>query len=132
MAWLAPWISEARQLMKVSTPLIIMQLTQFGVVTADIIMVGSLGEEALAATSIGAVMFYFAWLGGYGPVMAVSPIVSQILGAHPNDRARSRLGAPLQRSLSVVGLLQFACSCGSQDLALAGCWLHAEAHDALT
>lgn len=89
-AWLAPWISEARQLMKVSTPLIIMQLTQFGVVTADVIMVGSLGEEALAATGIGAVMFYFAWLGGYGPVMAVSPIVSQILGAHPNDRARSR------------------------------------------
>ena len=89
-AALAPWISEARELMKVSTPLIIMQLTQFGVVTADVIMVGALGEDALAATSIGAVMFYFAWLAGYGPVMAVSPIVSQILGAHPNDRARSR------------------------------------------
>ena len=90
MAWLAPWTSEARELMKVSTPLIFMQLTQFGVVTADVIMVGALGEDALAATSIGAVMFYFAWLAGYGPVMAVSPIVSQILGAHPNDRARSR------------------------------------------
>jgi MATE family multidrug resistance protein len=90
MACLAPWTSEARELMKVSTPLIFMQLTQFGVVTADVIMVGALGEDALAATSIGAVMFYFAWLAGYGPVMAVSPIVSQILGAHPNDRARSR------------------------------------------
>lgn len=89
-AALQPWIAEARELMKVSAPLIAMQLTQFGSLTADVIMVGKLGEEALAATSIGAVMFYFAWLGGYGPVMAVSPIVSQILGAHPNDRARSR------------------------------------------
>lgn len=91
LAWLAPWISEVRALMKVSAPLIIMQLTQFGSVTADVIMVGSLGEEALAAVSIGAVMYYFAWLGGYGPVAAVSPIVSQILGAHPNDRGRSRV-----------------------------------------
>jgi MATE family multidrug resistance protein len=89
-ARLKPWYDEARALGKLAAPLIAMQLAQMGSITADVIMVGSLGKEALAATSIGAVMFYFAWLGGYGPVMAISPIVSQILGAHPNDRARAR------------------------------------------
>lgn len=89
-ARLKPWLDEARALLKLAAPLIAMQLAQMGSITADVIMVGALGKEALAATSIGAVMFYFAWLGGYGPVAAVSPIVSQILGAHPNDRARAR------------------------------------------
>lgn len=88
--WLKPWLGEARALMKLALPLVTMQLAQIGSMTADVIMVGALGKEALAATSIGAVIFYFAWLIGYGPVAAVSPIVSQILGAHPNDRARTR------------------------------------------
>jgi MATE family multidrug resistance protein len=80
-----------------------MQLAQMGSITADVIMVGALGKEALAATSIGAVMFYFAWLAGYGPVMAISPIVSQILGAHPNDRARVR--SAVRMGLWAVGFM---------------------------
>ena len=87
---LKPWIDEARALLKLAGPLIVMQLALIGTLTADVIMVGALGKEALAATSVGAVMFYLAWLIGYGPVMAVSPVIAQILGAHPNDRARTR------------------------------------------
>ena len=102
-AWLKPWLDEARALLKLAAPLVAMQLAQMGSITADVIMVGALGAEALAATSIGAVMFYFAWLGGYGPVAAVSPIVSQILGAHPNDRARAR--AAVRMGLWAVGFI---------------------------
>jgi multidrug resistance protein, MATE family len=102
-AALKPWLDEARALMKLALPLIAMQLAQIGSLTADIIMVGELGSDAIAATSIGAVLFYFAWLIGYGPVMAVSPIVSQILGAHPNDRARVR--AAVRMGLWGVGLM---------------------------
>ncbi|MCE9523607.1 MAG: hypothetical protein K8S25_14400, partial [Alphaproteobacteria bacterium] len=100
---LKPWFDEARALIKLALPLIAMQLAQMGSITADVIMVGALGKEALAATSIGAVMFYLAWLAGYGPVMAISPIVSQILGAHPNDRARVR--AAVRMGLWAVGFL---------------------------
>ncbi|MEQ1864752.1 MAG: MATE family efflux transporter [Micropepsaceae bacterium] len=100
---LKPWIVEARALLKLAAPLIVMQLAQIGSLTADIIMVGELGKEAIAATSIGAVLFYFTWLIGYGPAMAVSPIIAQILGAHPNDRARAR--AALRMGLWSVGLL---------------------------
>lgn len=87
---LKPWLVEARALLTLAAPLIVMQLAQIGSLTADLIMVGALGKEAIAATGIGAVMFYLAWLTGYGPVMAISPVVAQILGAHPNDRARVR------------------------------------------
>ena len=68
---LKPWLDEARALLKLAAPLIAMQLAQIGSLTADIIMVGELGKEAIAAVGIGAVMFYFTWLIGYGPVMAV-------------------------------------------------------------
>jgi MATE family multidrug resistance protein len=100
---LKPWLDESRALLKLSGPLILTQLAQIGAITADVIMVGALGKEPLAAISIGAVMFYFAWLAGYGPVMAISPIVSQILGAHPNDRARVR--AAVRMGLWAVAMI---------------------------
>ncbi len=100
---LKPWIDEARALLKLAAPLIAMQLAQIGSLTADIIMVGELGKEAIAATGIGAVLFYLTWLTGYGPVAAVSPIVAQILGAHPNDRARVR--AAVRMGLWAIGLM---------------------------
>jgi len=83
--------------------LIAMQLAQIGSLTADIIMVGELGKDAIAATGIGAVLFYFTFLTAYGPVAAVSPVVAQILGAHPNDRARVR--AAVRMGIWVIGLL---------------------------
>jgi multidrug resistance protein, MATE family len=100
---LKPWVDEARALLRLAAPLIAMQLALIGTLTADIIMVGQLGKDALAATGIGAVMFYLSWLFGYGPVMAVSPVVAQILGAHPNDRARTR--AAIRMGLWVVAFL---------------------------
>jgi len=69
----------------------------------SIIMVGPLGKESLAATGVGAVLFYLTWLIGYGPVAAVSPIVAQILGAHPNDRARTR--AAVRMGLWAIGFM---------------------------
>ena len=100
---LKPWIEEARALLKLAAPLIAMHLAQIGSITADIIMVGPLGKESLAATGVGAVLFYLTWLIGYGPVAAVSPIVAQILGAHPNDRARTR--AAVRMGLWAIGLM---------------------------
>jgi MATE family multidrug resistance protein len=102
-ARLKPWADEARALLTLAAPLIAMQLALIGTLTADIIMVGQLGKDALAATGVGAVLFYLTWLIGYGPVMAVSPIVAQILGAHPNDRARTR--ASIRMGLWAVAMI---------------------------
>jgi MATE family multidrug resistance protein len=136
---LKPWIEESRQLLWLAGPLIAMHLAQIGSLTADIIMVGPLGKEALAATGIGAVLFYFTWLIGYGPVAAVSPIIAQILGAHPNDRARTRaavrmgLWAVAALSIPLMVLLIWAepvLLLLGQDpkiVALAGPWVHAVA-----
>jgi MATE family multidrug resistance protein len=136
---LKPWLDETRDLLKLAGPLIAMQLAQIGALTADVIMVGELGHEAIAATSVGAVLFYFTWLIGYGPVMAVSPIVAQILGAHPNDRARVRsavrmglwavalMSLPLMTILIWVRPMLIALGQEPKIAAMAEPWVHAVA-----
>ncbi|HAJ48169.1 MAG TPA: MATE family efflux transporter, partial [Alphaproteobacteria bacterium] len=79
------WMTEARELVKLGTPLIITQLAQMAIITTDIIMVGQLGAFELASTTMGVTMFYFGWLLGFGPAAAVAPIIAQALGRNPDD-----------------------------------------------
>lgn len=66
------------------------QLVQFSIHTVDVVMVGRLGPEPLAGASLGLVILYMVFLFGFGPAMAVSPMVSHALGANPDavDDAR--------------------------------------------
>ncbi len=87
---LAPWLAEARALSVLAGPLIVTQLAQMAVMTTDVVLLGRLSTEALAAAAVGNTIYYFAWLLGTGPAFAVSPMVAQTLGARPNDRAAIR------------------------------------------
>ena len=66
------------------------QLVQFSINTIDVLMIGRLGPEALAASSLGLVIFFGLYMFGIGPVMAVLPVVSQALGAKSDDFAEAR------------------------------------------
>src|SRR5262245_19341331 len=88
--YLAQWTAEARELMKLAGPLVVTQLMQMAILTTDVIMLGRVGKEAIAAAALGNTVFYFTWLMGMGPAAAVSPMIAQILGAHPSDRAKVR------------------------------------------
>jgi multidrug resistance protein, MATE family len=86
----ADWFAEARALIALGAPLVLTQLAQMAIVTTDVVMVGSLGQGALAACALGATLFVFSWLVGVGPASAVSPIIAHILGANPRNRAGVR------------------------------------------
>jgi MATE family multidrug resistance protein len=81
----APWRTELAALMTLGLPMAATQLVQFSVMTVDVLMIGRLGPEPLAASSLGVVIFFAAWLIGFGPAIAVSPLVSQALGANDKD-----------------------------------------------
>jgi MATE family multidrug resistance protein len=110
---LDPWIDEIRELAHLAAPLIFTQLGQMAVLTSDVIMLGRVGEDALAAAAVGNAVYYFAWLIGGGPVSAVSPMVAQIVGARPRDRAgvracvRMGLWAVILLAAPLAGLLAF-------------------------
>lgn len=87
----AAWRAELAALLTLGLPMAATQIVQYSVLTVDALMIGRLGAEALAASSLGLVVFFVAWLFGLGPAMAVSPLVSQALGADENNTADVRL-----------------------------------------
>jgi MATE family multidrug resistance protein len=100
---LAPWFAEARALGRLSLPLIATQLAAMAMPTTDLLMLGFLGQEALAIAAIAHTLYIFVWLVGLGPASAVAPIIAQIVGARPNERARVRTA--LRMGLWSVALL---------------------------
>ena len=84
------WWGEMRALLWIGVPMAAAQLAQFLVFTIDILMIGRISPEDLAAASIGTVIYFALWMLGSGPVMAVSPLVSQALGADQNDTKDAR------------------------------------------
>lgn len=75
------WRAEAKSLLALGIPMALTQLIQYSINTIDVLMIGRLGAEALAGSSLGLVIFYATFLFGIGPAMAVTPMVSQALGA---------------------------------------------------
>jgi len=84
------WLAEARETLKLALPLIFTQVAQMAIMTTDVVMLGRVGETALASSALGITVFFFCWLIGAGPVAAVAPMIAHILGAAPNDRANVR------------------------------------------
>jgi len=81
---------ELWAMFKLGWPMAIAQLAQMSILTIDVIMIGRLGPQDLAASSLGLVIYFALWMLGFGPAMAVSPMVSQALGADKNNHRDAR------------------------------------------
>jgi len=107
------WYEEARETMKLAGPLIFTQVAQMAIMTTDVIMLGRVGQTALASSALGITIFFFCWLVGAGPVAAVAPMIAHNLGGKPGDRAgvravvRMGFWAVTMVSLPLIGLLLF-------------------------
>ncbi|HEX6143136.1 MAG TPA: MATE family efflux transporter [Geminicoccaceae bacterium] len=74
------WQGETRALLALAGPLVLAQLGQIAIQTTDVIMIGWLGPEQLAAASLGTVAVFVLLLFGIGVVSATSPMIAQALG----------------------------------------------------
>jgi multidrug resistance protein, MATE family len=74
------WRSEARALLALSGPIIMTNLGQVAIQTTDVVMIGWLGAESLAASVLGVNLTFVLLLFGIGVVMAASPMIAQDLG----------------------------------------------------
>src|SRR5690606_6160832 len=68
---------EARGLLVLAGPIVVNQLGQVGMSTADTIMVGPLGAAPLAAAGLGSALQHIGLILAMGVVMGMSPLVSQ-------------------------------------------------------
>lgn len=97
------WQGEMKALLTLGLPMALTQLVQFSIFTIDVLMIARLGAEDLAAAALGGVIFFLLWMLGSGPVNAVSPLVSQALGA--DKMAYEDVRYSVRMSLWVIALM---------------------------
>jgi MATE family multidrug resistance protein len=74
-------VREVGKLLRLAWPIIVSQLGQVGMSTADTIMVGPLGARPLAAAGLGSAIHWFVIVPSMGILVGLSPLVSQAFGA---------------------------------------------------
>ena len=66
--------------MALAAPIVATQLAQVAIVTTNVVMIGHLGPEALAAGALGANVFYVLSIFCIGVLLATSPLVAYAVG----------------------------------------------------
>ena len=90
---------EIAALASLAGPIIVSQLGQVGMSTADTMMVGRLGATPLAAAALGSALHFFGVLVCTGILLGMAPLVSQAFGAGDRQRCREVLVQGLWLSL---------------------------------
>lgn len=98
----SPFLRELRRLLAVAVPITVSQLGQVGMSTADTIMVGPLGAEALAAVGLGSALHVATLVLFAGTLLGMGPLVSQAFGAGDRETCRRVLVQGLWLSLALA------------------------------
>lgn len=75
-----PWLDETGATASLAGPLILTNLAQSAINATDVVLLGWLGANELAAGSIGVNLYIAFLIFGMGLVMAASPIMAEQLG----------------------------------------------------
>lgn len=99
-------MSELSALLRLAVPIVATQLGEIAIHTTDVMMIGRLGPQALAAGTLGAHYAIFLLLLGLGIAMAVQPLAAQAKGARDargmRRYVRQGLWAGLAASLPIM------------------------------
>src|SRR4051794_19201252 len=80
--------AEVLATLRLGLPLAATQLAQITINTTDVLLLGRLGPEPLAAASLGLSLFFFLFVTGMGVVSGTSPLLAQAVGAGQHLRVR--------------------------------------------
>ena len=100
------WGEEFSLSMKLAWPLIIAQLAQMSLFTTDVVMMGWLGPDYLAAGTLATSYMHPFFLFCFGILFAVSPLVAHAIGANDATEVRraTRQGIWIAAMLSLAML----------------------------
>ncbi len=73
--------AELGATVKLALPMALTQLGQIAMLTTDVLLVGRLGAEAVAAVALGVNFFFLLFIVGMGIVTATAPLAAQAHGA---------------------------------------------------
>jgi len=82
------WMVELRATFVLAWPLVVAQLASVALTATDVVMMGWLGPEKLAAGSLATSVFFPLFVGGVGVVSATAPLIAQAIGARQGRSVR--------------------------------------------
>ena len=85
------WRAELGQTIRLAVPMALTQLGQVVMMTTDLVLIGRLGDAALAAAALAHTVLFAAFTLGMGLVSAVAPLASQAYGARQPRMVRRAL-----------------------------------------
>src|ERR1700677_1103118 len=72
---------ELTETLRLAVPIALTQLGQIGMMTTDLVLIGRLGDEAVASAALAHTVFFISFTFGMGLVSAVAPLAAQAFGA---------------------------------------------------
>src|SRR5688572_15197093 len=74
------WVAELRATLSLGWPLVLTNVAQNALMTTDVILMGWLGSDALAAGALGTNLYFAFLIFGIGLMSATSPLIAEELG----------------------------------------------------
>jgi MATE family multidrug resistance protein len=75
-----PWRDEIRAMLQLSWPMVLTNIAQVAMTATDVMIIGRLGAEPLAASALGANLYFAPMIFGLGLMLATSPMLAIELG----------------------------------------------------
>ena len=101
------WREELAATSRLAGPLVLASLGQSLITTTDVLMIGRLGPDPLAASALAVNLFMVVMLTGTGLAVATAPLIAAAIGARAHSlreaRRSFRMGLWLCLFYSVVG-----------------------------
>lgn len=85
------WRTELTDTVRLATPIALTQLGQISMMTTDLMLLGRLGAEVVAAAALAHTVLFAAFTLGMGLVAAVAPLAAQAFGARDPRNVRRSL-----------------------------------------
>src|ERR1700754_2309046 len=92
---------ELTETLKLAVPIALTQLGQIAMMTTDLLLIGRLGDEAVAAAALAHTVFFISFTFGMGLVSAVAPLAAQAFGARNPRSVRRALRVGLWAALVI-------------------------------
>ncbi|MFA6266687.1 MAG: MATE family efflux transporter [Pseudolabrys sp.] len=110
------WLHEFKATAKLATPIALTQLGQVAMMTSDLMLIGRLGDTALAGAALAHIILFVGFVLGMGLMSAVSPLAAQAYGAREPRMVRRALRVGLWAALMIGVPMTGAMSMGEDFL----------------
>jgi MATE family, multidrug efflux pump len=111
---------ELTETLKLAVPIALTQLGQIAMMATDLVLIGRLGGEAVAAAALAGTIFFLSFTFGMGLVSAVAPLAAQAFGARNPRMVRRSLRVGLWAALLISAPMMALPLFGEQILLMLG------------